>query len=372
MKIDSHSLLSTFFDLVRIAAVALNERPVAEYVCHNLSQLEIPCVEDAAALSIHGNCGNIIARKPGNIAGEPLLLSAHMDSVKSTRNIQPQIKDGLITSDGNTILAADNRAGVAIILCFLEILVKNNVDHQPVEVVFSPAEEIGLLGVSALNFDDLRAKSGYVLDCSKPPGCFVVETPTAVKFNLEFQGRSAHAGVAPEKGVNAIAMAVDFLQKVPVGRVDEHTVVNVGTLQGGSATNVVAERVAATGEIRSFSLATIAKMKKNMLTDAAAVGKKFGGHIQVAFRTDFHGFKLDENEPVVGRVVEHCRTMGLAPQPLKYSGGSDANVYNQKGVPAVTLGIGMQNPHANNECIELADMVKVSELLLRVFEVKID
>ncbi len=370
MRFEPRQLQQLFFELVRIDAVSLKERPVADYIGDRLTRLGIAWFEDDAAQKIDGNCGNLIVKKPGRQGGsQPLMLSAHMDSVKSTGLCEPQIHDGLITSGGKTILAADDRAGVAIILHFLEQLVVSGASHRDIEVVFSVAEEIGLLGSAVVEIDKLQSREGYVLDCSRQPGCYVVETPTAIKFKIAFLGKSAHAGVAPEKGVNAISMAIDLLRNIPVGRLDADTVANIGTLSGGDATNVVAAHVFATGEIRSFNEKTIELMQRDIREHAAHTRKKFGGEICLDFHTDFMGFKLDSADLVLCRLAENFKAISLVAEPLRYSGGSDANIYNQKGIKTVTLGIGMQNPHADNECIKLEDMGRICELLQRLFEV---
>lgn len=371
MMVNQNKLIDLFLSLVQIDAVSLNERPVADFIIQKLSQLGIDVKEDEAGGKINGNCGNLIVRlSNGKDDDNSILCMAHLDTVKSTENLKPVVNNGIIQSDGNTILGADDRAGVAVILYILEEITSNKRSHRNVEVVFSVAEEIGMRGTMSLDFSTLRSKEGYILDCSRKPGCFVAQTPTAVDLKVEFHGRGAHSAVNPEAGINAISMAMEALSQFPVGRVDEHTVANIGMIHGGQAINIVPDHVVCEGECRSFDKAKIDAVKKDFEFTCKSVAEKYGGTINPSFKTGFVGFNLERDLPVIRRLESGLRSIGLEPDPLVYYGGSDANVLNRNGITAVNIGIGVNNPHSHQESIGIKDLIKTAQLMMQVLEVQ--
>lgn len=369
--VDQKKLIDLFLELVKIDGISLQERHVADFVYERLSALAVTCSEDDAARKINGNSGNLIIRLGASRNGQrPLLLAAHLDTVRSTAQVQPIVENGIIKSDGKTILGADNRAGVAVLLYLIETLVSQNLKHRPLEVVFTVAEELGMYGARALDFSILKAREGYILDCSRDVGYYVATTPTAVDFKLEFQGRAAHSGIAPEKGINALSMAVDLLAQFPVGRIDQDTVANVGMIHGGGATNVVPEWISAQGEIRSFNDAKIADLQKLLEANAAAVAQKYRGKINIEWQPGFQGFKLKQKDHAVQVLETALQEMGYLPEGLVYYGGSDANVYNAQDITAVNIGIGASNPHSNEEYISVKNLNATASLMLKLVEAR--
>ncbi len=366
---DQQKLLNLFLELVKIDAVSLQERPVADYISRRVGALGIEVFEDQAGQKVQGNAGNLIIRLPGAVPDdEPLLLLAHMDTVSSTAGLKPVLDNGILRSDGNTILGVDNRAGVALILYVIQELLERKINHRSLEIVFTVGEELGMLGAMALDFARLKARQGFVFDCTAVPGGYVASTPTAYDFKIQFTGRPAHSAVAPEKGINALSMAAQVMSGFPVGRVSEHSVANFGTIHGGSADNVVPDQVALTGEIRSFHTDEITAMQESLLSLCGAASAKWGGTCTPAFYLSFQGFQFTPEMPLVQRLHRAFQHAGVAPQPLVYYGGSDANVFNQHGVHIINTGIGANNPHSRDEHIRLGDMVKGYEILMRLIE----
>jgi tripeptide aminopeptidase len=303
---------------------------------------------------------------PGNPAlGSPLMLVAHMDTVATTAGIKPVIENGTIRSDGTTILGADNRAGVALIL-FIAQELEGQKAHRPIELVFTVAEELGMLGALQLNFDHLQAKNAYIFDCSAKPGSYVERTPTAYDFKLIFKGRPSHSAVAPEKGINALQMALQVLNRFPVGRINEDTVANIGTVHGGSADNVVPDHMTVTGEFRSFKSSEIERLRKQLNDDAHQAADTLGGLVDAEFTLSFDGFQLSSDKNAVRRLRAVFEKLQLTANPMTYYGGSDANVFNAKGITAVNVGIGAQGAHSHQESIDLADMQKSAEIVFEL------
>ncbi len=369
MKVDDRKLLDFFLQLIRIDSTSLHERAMADFLIGQFKRYNIDVIEDQAGKKIGGNAGNLIVRLDADSKrSAPLALLAHLDTVRSTAGVRPVIENGVIRSDGSTILGADNRSGVALILYVISEIIEKKLKHRSLEIVFTVAEELGMLGALALDFGQLSAKEGYVFDCSARPGSYVAESPTAFDFRVDCRGRASHSAVAPEKGINAISMALEIMNQFPVGRVNSQTVANIGTIHGGSADNVVPDQVRFTGEFRSFGPSEIERMKTSLTTSCRSVSQKYGGHCEVVFSLSFEGYKFEPHMPVIQRLHRAMQELQLVPNPMVYSGGSDVNVLNANGIQAVNVGIGASNPHSNEERIGLADMVKGAELLLRLIE----
>lgn len=361
--------LDLFLQLIRIDGVSLQERQVADYIIGKFNQWHIPVQEDGAAAQLQGTAGNLIVRIPGNDREErSLLLLAHMDTVASTAAVHPVIENDVIRSDGSTILGVDNRAGVALILHMVGEILEKQINHRSLEIVFTVAEELGMLGALALDFSRLQARQGYVFDCTAVPGGYVASTPTAYDFKIDFKGRPAHSAVAPEKGINALAMALHVMNAFPVGRVNANTVANIGTIHGGSADNVVPDHVAMTGEFRCFNTRDVDLIREDLQASCYQAAKQWGGACEPVFTLSFQGFQFFEQMPLVRRLCAAYGVCGVSPNPLVYYGGSDANIFNARGIEVINVGIGAQNPHAKEEHIDLKDVCKAQQVLMQLIK----
>ena len=248
--INLERLKETFIHLVRLASPSKQEGLVASYVKEYLNELGIEWVEDKAADALGATCGNIIGWLDGE--GEiPLMLNAHLDTVqKPAEEVVVREENGILKSDGTTILGADDKSGVAIILEVLRVIKENNLPHPPLQPVFTICEEIGLLGAKHLDYSLLKAKWGLVLDGGNPAE-IIHRAPTANRLQFVVIGKAAHAGVHPEEGINAIWLAAKAISSLQLGRIDEETTCNLGLIEGGTATNIVPDKVVIKGEVRS-------------------------------------------------------------------------------------------------------------------------
>lgn len=369
MKVNEQKLLDLFLKLIRIDSISLHERAMADFLINKFKGWNIEVTEDDAAAKIGGKSGNLIIRlNSTSNHPSPLMLLAHMDTVRSTAKVKPVVENNVIRSDGTTILGTDNRNAVTLILYLLTELIEKKLKHRSLEIVFTVAEELGMLGALALDYSKLISKEGYIFDCSAKSGSYVKVSPTAYDFRVECQGRPAHSGVAPEKGINAISMSVEIMHHFPVGRINDQTVANIGTIKGGSADNVVPDQAKFTGEFRSFSQSEIDRLKSNLKNSCRSVSQKYGGKCKASFKLVFEGYKFETRMPVIKRLHQAMHQINLIPDPMVYSGGSDVNVLNANGIKAVNIGIGAINPHSNEEQIALSDMVKGAELLLRLVD----
>jgi tripeptide aminopeptidase len=349
-------LVHLFLSAVKVDALSLKEQSMARFVHEALDGLPIRIEEDATASVISGNCGNLICIPPSFDPTRPsIALFAHLDTPRSTAGVTPVLTNGRITSDGSTILGVDNRAGVSVLLHALR--------HQPDSsgnrnfiVVFTVAEEIGLLGSKHVDLSPYNVKMGFVFDCSKRPGTFIQSAVGCSLYTATFRGRASHAAVAPEKGVSAIRIAAKAIAGIPMGRLSPTMTTNVGTIRGGEATNVVADRCVVEGEVREFDGGLIHRHLVELEQAFRSAAAEGGGDVEFSTADDFPPFVLDEKSPVFQWTVDVLNAVGLTPHPIRYLGGSDANMLNAKGIPTVNLGIGAQNPHGNDEFILLEDL----------------
>jgi tripeptide aminopeptidase len=359
MEINQNRLVSTFLDLVQIEGKSREEKKVADYIKFQLKQLGIAGIEDDTGQKINGNSGNLVYHLPATSdKGHKWLLLVHMDTVVPCAGIAPVVKDNAIYSSGDTILGADDRAGVAIMLELTRQIVESKIPHNDLWLVFTVSEEVGLLGSTHLDYSSIKAEFGLVLDSAGNAGRITVRQPTSITIDATFIGKSAHAGVDPEKGINAIQMASWAISQMPLGRLDSETTATIGLISGGSARNIIPDKTEIKGGARSHNpvmLDTqIAKMKKAM-EDAA---QKYGGKVEIKMEESFKRFSFESNHPLVQLLQKSGKAVGLVPELESTGGGSDANIVNLKGIPTVGLTVGYQNAHTTREYILIPDLVK--------------
>ena len=279
MSINRDRVTNTFLDLAKINSPSKNERKAVDYAKEKLISLGFSVEEDNAGEKIGGNAGNIIAFKRGSAPdAKAIFLSCHLDTVEPTESLKI-IQDGaIISSDGTTILGADDKAGAAAVLEAVESISEDSFPHGDLQVIFSVSEEIGLLGARALDRTRIKADLGYIFDTEKPVAGITVSAPSHETMTIEIIGRAAHAGIAPEKGVSAIIAASRAISKMKLGRIDSETTANVGVIEGGKARNIIPEFVAIKAEARSRDEDKLKAQIDHMLhmfeIEAAAVGAR--------------------------------------------------------------------------------------------------
>lgn len=367
--INQKRVLDEFFELVQIKCSTRAEREVADILKQKLAALGLKVTEDNTGSKIGGNCGNVLAFLPGTAAGAPgLLFTAHMDCVEPCGNIQPVLKDGIITSAGDTILGSDDKSGIVAVLEALRIVKEQNIPHGNIQVVFTIAEEGGLNGSKNIEPSLLEADFGYALDSSGVPGEIVNMAPGQNKLVITVIGKKAHAGVAPEEGLNAIVLAGMALAKVNQGRIDSETTANIGIIQGGSATNIVPDKVEIKAEARSRNQEKLAVQTEHMRQVFEETVKAAGGKAEVVISKEYDAFVLPETAPVIKLACQAAESIGLKAVIKATGGGSDANYFNSYGVPTAVLGTGMSKVHTTDEFIKEQDLYNIGELTLSIIK----
>ena len=354
-------LLEALLELLKIDSESGQEAALAALLKEKFEMLGLQVTIDEA--------GNLIALLVGNQTDiPPILFTCHMDTVKPGIGVKPTIRDGVVYSDGTTVLGADDKAGIAALLEALRTIQETNASHGDIQIVLTVGEEVGLIGAKALNPDMLIAKFGYALDGGGVVGCQYIAAPSQVKLFVDVYGKTAHAGVAPEKGVSAITLAGRAISQMPLGRIDEETTANIGRIEGGTETNVVCEHVRFVAEVRSLVRekldAQVQAMKDALETTAADMG----GRVEIKVEDMYGAFKFDEADEVVQVANRGIEKIGREVQLLHTGGGSDANIFNAHGVPTTILGVGYEEIHTKNERMPIEELNKLAELVIAIVE----
>ena len=359
-------LIETFLRLVRTPSVTGHECAVADLVEKYLTDLGLTVTRDRAHETCEAECGNLFALLPGTIPDQPvLMLNAHLDTVVHEGGIEPVVEGGFIRSGGDTILGADDKAGVALVLLALRRIIEEKLSHGDIWAVFTVAEETGLWGAQNLDFSLLQPwpELGYVLDGGRQPGKMTTAAPSSYSLDVTFTGCAAHAGVCPEQGVSAILAAARGLSALHLGRLDPETTANVGVISGGSARNIVPERCHLRAEARSHSEPKLAAQIAHMSACLREAARLTGAQVEIVAERSYTAFALADDSPVVQRAAQAARRLGLDPVSERGGGGSDANIFNEHALPSLMMATGALDVHTPPEQLNIPASLQCLEWL---------
>ena len=371
--VNSDRLAETFKFLVQIDSVSKEEGAISDEIKNILDTMGAKTFIDSAGNKIGSNTGNLIAKFKGNTQAQPLLLNAHMDTVEPGKGVAAVLENGVFTSDGTTILGADDKSAIAIILETIKVIKENDLPYGPIEIVLTVCEEIGLLGAKHLDLDLITAKFGYALDATDTEG-IVTRAPSANRLEFKIHGKDAHAGAAPEKGINAISLASKAIAKLELGRIDNETTCNIGIIEGGLATNIVPNLVTVKGEVRSHDEEKLNKITNEIVVSFKGVVENYKGvtfddglpRLESTIEKDFSRTYVPNDHPVVTLARRAAENLGRKMITKTSGGGADANIFFEKGIVTGVLGTGMRDMHTVRESVRLDDMVRTAELLLEI------
>ena len=349
--INQQRLINTFLNLVQIDSPTGKEKKMGIFVLEALSNIGIKTEMD--------KIGNVISIIPG--IGESLFLNAHLDTVQPGEGIKPQIKNGIIMSDGATILGADNKAAVAAIIEALRYLKKDN--NRPLEIVFTVSEESKNLGALNLDYSSLKSKHGFCFDCGERLGTIILESPFYDSFDILIKGKSSHAAF-PEKGVNALKIASQVIGKLKLGKLDKFTVFNIGNIQGGSARNTIPGEVKLSGEIRGFREKELENHKKEIFKIFRIITSSIRAKVEMRVIRENSGYNFKKSDLKIKRTTEILREIELKVRYKKSWTCSDANIFNEKGIKVLNLGDGTRNIHTCQESIKVEDLSNLTKLII--------
>ncbi|MBI3803621.1 MAG: M20/M25/M40 family metallo-hydrolase [Nitrospirae bacterium] len=375
--LNTERMTDHFMKLVQIDSLSKKEKAVALVLQKELEALGAKVTFDDADKAVGGEIGNLIARLPAtDRSRRPLLLSAHMDTVVPGEGIKPRIDGRKIRSDGTTILGGDDKSGISIIMEVLRTLQEQQRPHGEIEIAFTICEEFGLLGAKHLDFAQLKARDGLVLDCDNVNILFT-QSPSSDRLEFKVHGLEAHAGVCPERGVSAVQIAAEAISRMKLGRIDPETTANIGIIQGGAATNIIPNYVYIKGESRSHSEEKLEAQTGHMrdcFQKAAEKffidleGKRITGRVEAAVWRDYDRMNVPESAPIVQAVKRAAQALSYSVQTKATGGGCDANVFNKKGIAVANLGTGMHDIHTVKEWLAIDEMAQAAQIVLETLQ----
>jgi tripeptide aminopeptidase len=371
--IDGARLKDEFLDLVSISSPSRREGKVARRLETILKGMGASVEVDGAGEQIGGDTGNLLARFPGNTPGAPVfLLSGHMDTVGPAEAVHPVVDGDVVRTDGTSVLGGDDKAGVVAILEAIRVLRERNLPHGDLEVVLTICEEYGLLGAKHFDAGRLRARRGLVLDVDGV--CeLITRAPAANRMTFTVHGLAAHAGICPEQGMSAIRIAAEAIAAMKLGRLDPETTANLGVIQGGLAGNIVPETLTVRGETRSLSLEKLEAQTAHMrrcFDEAAArhrvrvADRAYQARVEAQVERQYGRLHVRDEAGIVRLVQSAATALGRTCPTRGTGGGSDANVFVERGLEVANLACGMREIHTVNEWVDVRDLVLTAGLVV--------
>jgi len=376
MHFNSDRLTYYFTTLCEIDSPSKGESKLSNYLrdlFHDLGADQV--FEDDSSQSTGSDCGNFVARFNGTRSDvDPVFFNCHLDVIKPCLGVKVRRVDDVFYSVGDTVLGADDKAGIAILIEVLISIILENKPFVPVEFVFTTCEEIGLLGAKAFNPSSLVARYGYSLDSTGIDNV-IIGAPASYGISAEIHGLASHAGLRPQYGINAIQLASHAVAHLPLGQIDSETTANIGLIAGGTATNIIPDYVRVDGEVRSHNLEKLyATLDLFKHTFQDVVSNWLDPHNLISSRPSlvftspeqYPLMRLDKQSLPVLRAQQAASFLSRPLQFIQAGGGSDANFFNASGLPTAILGIGMENVHSVSENIKLSDMLRTAELVYTI------
>ena len=370
ININEERLKNTFIELVSVPCPSCDEKQEADLLVKKLQELGMEPKVDRAGEQCGGTTGNVWGFLKGDVPGAlRLFFEAHMDSVAPTTGTNVIEKDGVLYSDGTTTLGGDDKSGVAAVLEAMQCIIENDLPHGDIQVCFTIGEETGSYGVRYMDKTMIQADAGYCMDCGGHPGAIFNASPKAINLKLKVKGKSAHAGLEPEKGINAIMLAADALHALPAyGRIDEETTLSVDMIDGGLASNIVPEACEIVIDMRCPNQTKLERLKKETVEIFRNVVEAKGGAVEVAVKEVAPGVNLNTDHATVKLAATAAEKLGF-PVSTGFTGGcSDANFLCGMGLPTVLLATGMDKIHTTEERLALEDLYNAASWVLGIVE----
>lgn len=360
-QVNQDRLVNHFLDIIQIDSESKNEKAIAETLAEQLDHLgfavtKLPVPEEIS------NGFNIYARLEGELEGSTV-FSAHMDTVTPGNGIEPIVEDGVISSKGDTILGGDDKSGIAAVMEAVRVIKESGQAHKTIELAFTVFEEGGLKGSKNYDMSCIQSNQAIVLDSGGSIGTIITRAPGQQNLKVTITGRPAHAGLAPEEGINALTVAADAIAGMTLSRIDEETTANIGIVHGGQATNIVMPELYIEAEARSLNDEKLAKQVEHMESKFKTAADKHGAEIEIISSRAYNAYKIEDDNAHVVSIKEAFESINIIPITMPTGGGSDANIFNEKGLTTVNLSTGMAKVHTTEEYIKVADMVDITRFI---------
>ncbi len=362
-NINRDKLIQTFTELAEISSPSWKEDQVMKYIIRRFKKSgaqikKYPC----------GDSHNLLIKIKGNSPGPSIMLSGHMDTVEPCEKVTAVVGDRRITSDGTSVLGGDDKAAIAMFIEALEYARENNIKHGPVEILLSCAEEVGLKGIKGFDLSVIESDMAFVFDSGGSIGSIVVMAPYHSNMTISVTGKASHAGMAPEKGINAIKVISEIISSIPAGKIDDETSLNVGLISGGRATNIVPDRAQCSLEIRSMDRKKMVFLEKRVKEEVKKICSANKAKASIERTLEYAGFSLKEDSEICRITAQAMKKIKIKPQFKAMGGGSDTNIINSPRIKAVNLSCGMQKIHSTEEFILISDLEKGTKLVLSIME----
>lgn len=367
--VNEEKLVQLFLEMAKINGPSSKESLVAAFLKETLPKLGFQLTFDEAHEHFNGEVGNLIAWHPGtDNTIPPLFFSTHMDTVLPTEHLKPIIKEGIIYSDGTTILGADDRAALASYIEAMRAIIESDVPHGPIEFILTVNEQAGLVGAKYMDYNKIKSKNGYIFDSSGDVGQIILQGPFSSRIWFTVKGNAAHIALNAEAGNNAFIIASEGLLSMELGEIDSETLANVGIISGGELTSIIPGSVTLGGEVRSFSKEKLDAQLQHMQLAMERAAQKFQGTVEVNIEEKYLGFNISEEDDLVKTVKKAADNICVSSYLTKTLGGADTNVLNEHGLTCITLGNGFQNIHSFRENISIENLVNTGRLTSALIE----
>jgi len=366
--INSERIVSDFIELASIESISCRERRFADLLILKLKSYGVEVFEDDTAIKINGDTGNLICTLKGNKDVDTIIFSAHMDTVVPAKDRVIIREDDILKTDGKAVLGGDDVAGIVSILEAIRVLKENKIDHGDIQFIFSVAEEIGVVGIKYLDYAKVYGKMAFVLDNSGEVGKVALSAPSQNVISLRVIGKSVHAGMEPENGIDAIRIAAKAISAAKLGKIDHETTANVGIINGGKATNIVCDEVIVKAEVRSINDEKLETYTDNIINSFKEAAKEFGGKIEYSVELMYSKYIIKEESKIVKLLEKAAKTADIALKLISTCGGSDTNELCKNGIEAVDMSIGMENVHSVHEQIKISNIVKTTNFIINIIK----
>lgn len=362
--ISQKRMVDHFLEMIKIYSPSKCEKEMADYLEAYLLRRGFTVKSDNAGALYGGTGRNIVAYLPGDPNSTPIGFCSHMDQVGPCADIHPVMDGHMIRTDGTTTLGGDDKGGIAAILEAVEDLLESGAPHRDIYLVFTSTEELGLEGAKHIDRSMLPCLDFVIPDAGGSPDYIAYKAPAAEDVRVTFFGKKAHAGIEPEKGINAIVVAAKAIANMHIGRLDSETTSNIGRIEGGSATNIVTDQVSFTAEIRSHNMDRLAAEVAHMEQCCAKAAEEMGASYQLEHELCYPTLSVDPNSDLVQRTIKAMQSVGVTQPELRViGGGSDANILSGYGCHSVIIGLGMRDVHTTDENLDTDELLKAAKIL---------
>ena len=370
-NVNTDRMVALFTGMVPLDSLSFGEREIADVLKRELEALGFEVSEDDAGAQYGSDTGNLYARLKGTDPSKaPVLFSAHMDTVAPGIGKKAVVEPdkGIITSEGDTVLGADDVAGIVEILEGIRLATEDGI-YGDIEVLFTIAEEVYGKGSKVFDYGKIKAETAFVVDMSGPVGTAARSAPSIISFEFDIIGKSAHAGFAPQGGINAIAVAADIIADTGQGLLEEGLTLNIGTISGGTAPNIVSDSCRCTGEVRGSDHSAACLAVKRLAERADEKCGNAGAQYTFKNEVMIRAYETAESDRSCAVFRRACRELGLEGGLVATKGGSDNNIFAERGIKGIVLSCGMENTHTVNEYIPIRDLEKGAELIAKIIKI---